>query len=787
MQCEHEIERKRHQSRTQSLLKVLYAIRARKGLGTSFKRSCARSAKPEKMEIQKLLDNLTEEVSCSVCGDIYKEPKQLPCLHSFCLACLNELARTRAVNGNIQCPLCQRQVAVPQSGTFETLPSSFYINSLLDVLAIKQCGTSHVSCGNCATKSQDSSYCFQCSQFWCSGCLNAHNILRANKEHRVVALKDFQARDFEDVFKRPPICKKKHHEKVLEYYCKSCKVGICIVCLNLEHGGHNIEHLEVASEEEKAKILAQVEKAKNNTREYAKKIGKIERELRDVEERVDVVKRQVNSFTEEIILVIRERQRELITEAENTKKTSQDRLTVEKEKIKKIESAINQAENLVQRGASAEVVQSRKHLQEQLEQLVTEELETHPLENNKLAFAENPFLTRSLTTDGIGRLETSHTDCAQSTAEGKGLTEAFTGLEAQFVVTTKNSRGEMCYNPVDRIAVELKRRGGKSPVGNFQVEDKKNGTYQVSYFPVDRGYYDVVVTVNKEDVRGSPFPPIHVKYRKFKPVVSFGKEGIDPGEFQSPWGVAVNEDGEIAVTDLGNNRVQVFTNDGEFLLSFGEKGSDQGQFNNPCGVTYDRDGNFLVVDRGNSRIQQFSRTGQFMRTFGARGELGGKLSRPLGISSCFNGNILVADRDNKHVVVFSPEGRVLLKLNQGGLDPFHCIYHDNRFIVSDGNGSCIKVFSEQGDFLYQFGKRGAGNGEFDRMTGLAIDKSGLLVVCDHGNNRIQLFKLDGTFCCKFRVKRTSSGDFSEPVSVAILRDGKFAVTHWNGHRVQIIQ
>ena len=742
------------------------------------------------MDIQTLLDNLTEEVSCSVCGDIYKEPKHLPCLHSFCLGCLNELARTRAVNGNIQCPLCQRQVAVPQSGTFETLPSSFYINSLLDVLAIKQCGTSNVSCGNCATKSQESSYCFQCSRFWCCGCLNAHNILRENKEHRVVALKDFLAKDFEDVFKRPAICKKKRHEEEMKYYCKGCEVAACQVCLNLEHGGHNIQHLEEVSDEEKAKIMAQVEKAKNKTQHFAEGIGKIETDLLDVEERVEAVKREVNSFAEEIILVIRERQRELITEAENTKKTSQDRLTVEKEKIKnqldKSNSAINQAENLVHRGTSAEIVQSRKQVEEQLEQLVTEELETHPPGNSKLAFAENPFLTRSLTTYGIGRLGTTCTDRVQSTAEGKGLTEAFTGLEAQFVVTTKNSRGEVCYNPVDRIAVELKRRGGEGAVENVQVEDKKNGTYQVSYFAADPGDHDVVVTVNKEDVRGSPLPPIQVKPREFRIVMSFGKQGrTDPGEFHNPWGVAVNEDGEIAVTDLNNNRVQVFTNDGEFLLSFGEEeDNDQGEISSPSGVTYDRDGNLLVVDRGNNRIQQFSRTGQFIGTFGS---LDGKLRNPRGISSCSNGNIIVADRDTKRVVVFSPEGRVLLKLSHVGLDPFHCIYHEKCFIVSDRNRNCIKVFSEQGDFLYHIGKRGAGNGEFNKIGGLAIDKSGRLVVCDTGNHRIQLFRSDGTFCCKFDVKGTIPGNLSEPLSIAIFTDGIFAVTDWNCHHVLIIE
>ena len=203
-------------------------------------------------------------------------------------------------------------------------------------------------------------------------------------------------------------------------------------------------------------------------------------------------------------------------------------------------------------------------------------------------------------------------------------------------------------------------------------------------------------------------------------------------------------------------------------------------------MTYDRDGNLLVVDGRNNRIQQFSRTGQFIRTFGTTRKLDGKLSNPLGISSCSNGNIVVADRGNKRVVVFSPEGRVLLKLKDGGLDPGNCIYHDNRFIVSDWSGDCIKVFSEQGDFLFQFGGKGDGNGEFNGVNGLALDKSGRLVVCDSYNHRIQLFKLDGTFCREFDVKSESTGNLGQPVSVAVSKDGAFVVTDSTGHQLHII-
>ena len=187
-----------------------------------------------KMDVPTLMHNLREEVTCSVCIHLFKEPKQLPCLHIFCLECLNGLAKTNARQGKIKCPICQIEVAVPDCGTMETFPACFHLKNLLDILAIKECNTSKVTCGNCDNKSDEASYCFQCCKFWCKECLNAHSILRENKEHRVLALKDFKDEDFDAVIKRPAFCSKDFHErKVLKFYCKVCQVPICKNCVTL--------------------------------------------------------------------------------------------------------------------------------------------------------------------------------------------------------------------------------------------------------------------------------------------------------------------------------------------------------------------------------------------------------------------------------------------------------------------------------------------------------------------------------------------------------------------------
>ena len=120
---------------------------------------------------------------------------------------LNEILRKSGRHDEIKCPQCRRESRVPRSGNLKDLPANSRINGLLDVLAIKKCDTIGVKCGNCDNESTQSFYCFQCCSFWCAAdCIILHNRMKANREHRALALKDFQNKDFENVLKRPAFC-----------------------------------------------------------------------------------------------------------------------------------------------------------------------------------------------------------------------------------------------------------------------------------------------------------------------------------------------------------------------------------------------------------------------------------------------------------------------------------------------------------------------------------------------------------------------------------------------------
>ena len=370
----------------------------------------------------------------------------------------------------------------------------------------------------------------------------------------------------------------------------------------------------------------------------------------------------------------------------------------------------------------------------------------------------------------------------QSSADGRGISEAIVGLEAHLVVTTRNKKCQSSYDNNDRVTLEISNRQGDNCAAEVQVQDNKDGTYRITYFAKETGTCSASVKVNGEHICGSPFE-VQVKPRQFRVVISFGEQIL-----KYPWGVAVNEQDEITVSDIGNHKIHLFKSDGTHIKSFGGKGAQHGEFDYPSGTAYHGD-NIIVSEQNNHRVQVLSRQGGYLRHFGVDGSLDHQFKFPLGLSINSDGNIIVADRNNKLIKIFSADGQFLHKLGTEGsfTKPFHCIQHDNYLIVSDKGDHCVKCFDRNGNFLYKFGKKGNADGEFNSPHCLSFNKAGHLMVCDTINHRIQVFDLSGKFVAKFGTKGSGMGEFDRPISAAVLSDGKIVVSDFSNSRIQIFE
>ena len=738
------------------------------------------------MDIQTLLNNLHEEVSCSVCMCKYTDPKQLPCLHSFCLHCLNGIQRTSGRRDKIACPECRHEFNVPDNGNLNALPTNFRINSLVDVLAIKECNTTGVKCGNCDERTKQSHYCFQCCDFWCEECIGLHNRIKANKDHYALALEDFQDQDFQNILKRPECCPIPGHEKKeIEFFCNICKVAICNACALTNHDGHGKILLEQAANERKLRVKSAIESQRKRAQTKRSKITKLDESLSEVQEQAARVKTNVKKYTDSIIATIEAKKQEIFDDVERRTKASLQKIGKQKEEIeeqaKRHESEIIDTETLLKRSTSAQLMQPNELMDKILKEENNQEnrSDSDDCSFQKFDFVKNHKLFELVSAEQIGSLKTR---AQLSSADGKGINEAFVGLEAQLEVTTRNANGQQYHDDCDSVTLEVSNRQGDNCLAEVQVKDFKDGSYKIKYFAKETGTCNASLKVNGEHIRGSPFE-VQVKPRQFRPVLSFGQQIL-----QNPFGVAVNQQDQIAVSDVGNHEIHLFKSDGTHIKSFGGKGAQHGEFDFPSGTVYHGD-NIIVAEQSNHRVQVLSRQGGYLRHFGGEGSLDHQLNFPAGLYINSDGNIIVADRNNKLIKIFSADGQFLNKLGTEGsfTKPFHCIQHDNYLIVSDAGDNSVKLFDRKGNFLYKFGKKGNGDGELNTPVCLFMDKAGHLMVCDMSNDRIQVFDLSGKFVAKFGTKGSGLGEFSGPVSAAVLSDGKIVVSDNGNSRIQIFE
>ena len=129
---------------------------------------------------------------------------------------------------------------------------------------------------------------------------------------------------------------------------------------------------------------------------------------------------------------------------------------------------------------------------------------------------------------------------------------------------------------------------------------------------------------------------------------------------------------------------------------------------------------------------------------------------PHGLTVDKKNNIWLTDVGLHQVFKFSHDGRLLMKLGIAkteGDDSLHfnlptdvAVADDGSFYVSDGYGnSRVVKFSAEGKYLFQWGKPGSDEGEFDIPHGITLDKNENVYVADRQNNRIQVFDKNGIF------------------------------------------
>ena len=651
------------------------------------------------------------------------------------------------------------------------MPASYHLNRLVDVLALKDGGTQAQKCSSCDENNTASSYCFVCQIFLCTACFEAHQRLKTTRGHRNVVIQNLNVQDVQELIHRPAVCSQQYHEnQPLEFYCEECKVLICHKCSVVGHNRHTMTDTQKAAQVQKMQMKDALKKVKAETVIYDNEIRKQTELMDKTKNEILSAEKKMTDAVEERIRELREHERVMKAKFAEIYEAQQKHYATRLENFElvltQLQSCIERGESALERNVSAEILQTNQIIVGRCEELlnVTKPDIYKPPHVN--------YIVENQLNPGLDRIVVSNTDPLLCLAEVDNQELVREKTVADFIIVTRDSGGKQCYHEDDQVKVNI-----ITPADDqleTEIKDTKDGKYTVTYTPQCVGQHRVEIQVNGQPLTGSPWV-VQVIPHQYQFAFQFGSEGKEQGQFKCPWDIAVNDKTRtLAVADFNNERVQMFGFDGNFLREISlEAGTSS--------VAFTESGDLLSsVDNDDNKITLYLYTegGQFIRYISDE-----HVKTPWYISVGSDGRIITCDYDDKTIKVLSPDGKdILQSFRAPGCDaePWFVVYQQDKFFVSYPEANRVMVFNNAGEYLYDIGSEGTGDGQFSGPTGLAIDKFDRLIVCVAGNRRLQLFTLDGKYFAKVAAGSLFVHN-SHPFGCAVPDTGHLFVTDNNKH------
>ena len=741
---------------------------------------------------EQALRKLEDQLTCGICLDSYTEPKLLQCFHVFCKQCLERLVVRDRQGLSLQCPSCRRSTLLPPNSV-SGLQTAFYLNNLFEVRdAIEKVKEPQkTQCEKCE-KRVAISFCRNCGQFICALCTQIHQEWKEFSSHEVITLNQLEG----DVAQLVPPKKKvmfcsKHPAKELDLYCETCEELICQHCTVRVHRDHQYDLVTDTFQKHKDVLVTSLQPVEQQLDTVTKSLRQLDIQCRQITDQREALVGNIHKTIRQLQEALEVRRTELIGQLDHITQQKLKTLAAQRDQIELVQTQLSSCLDFVKEslrtGSEGEILAMKKPVVKQVEE-ITAEFKAEvlvPQERADIRFsASTPELTQ--TCQQFGKVYSHPVSPERCYATGKGLEVATVGEQAIAILHAMDTDGKKCEQPLVNTSCELVSDTG-GPTVKTVIQKKEKNKYTISYQPTHRGRHQLHVKVEGVPIRGSPFAVIaRLSIQKLgTPIRTIG--GLN-----RPWGVAVNQRGEIVVAENEGHCISIFSSSGEKIRTFGSKGSAQGQFNHPRGVAVDGDGNILVAD--DHHIQKFTADGKFLTAVGHRGNKDLEFLIPDGIAvNHRNRKVYISDRQNHRVQILNADLTFSSSFGSCGRGDGQFNYpwdvaldSTGNVYVADSEGHRIQVFTSEGKFLKKFGKKGSGNGELNYPSSVSIDSDNIVYVAERGNNHcVSMFTSKGQFLKSFGTKGEGPGQFNYPCGITVDRDGLVYVSEFNNNRIQI--
>ncbi|XP_078692070.1 tripartite motif-containing protein 2-like [Branchiostoma floridae x Branchiostoma belcheri] len=653
---------------------------------------------------------ITEEfLVCQICLEDFKQPKVLPCLHTFCQPCLERLL---ARVGKLSCPTCRQDVPLPQNGV-QGLKSNFLVGKLHDILQnqpkLKGKGETSepreegVPCTACDRGNPAEFYCMECTDYLCQMCNDTHRGLKLTRSHKAVTIQDLQSGRLAAELRARETSKCEDHNELNKFYCDTCHRVICLHCVVTAHKDHQYVEIEKAAERERAKFKDKLPTVQTAAGLHEKWIEELQSVKDDwplqVQRTEEQLEKQAEAIMEAVQKVKNDKIRQLRAMNAAREKQMDAAMEAAEMDLASARSCVQFTDNVLEYGSPAEVMSVAGELTARMEQT-----------------ADKKITERAELTKGFMNL----TFDPPSVELEQEVSKLFGGIK-QTTLSLSNP-----LSPV-RTNVTIGTCGGR-PKLLKTVEEKGSGDGQFN-IPTSLAVTadgDIVVT----DYNNKRLQFLY-KDGSFKKTIDL--------RF-SPWCVAALSNGDLLVTGDGH-RIYVLDNQGRESRVIQVKGAEE-KYCSTVGIAVDGLGRIIVTI--GYQVFVLSPSGNVILKLGDKGQGQQQLSSDLRVTVNSSNHIIISDRENNNLKIFDPTGRHLFTCGSRGSGsgqlrcPFYVITDsEDNIIVADCWNHRVSLFSRDGTFIRHVLTREEHG--VNCPKGLTLTHEGHLAVCD--TDSVKIFKM----------------------------------------------
>ena len=704
------------------------------------------------------LQQLTTELTqCAICLGELKDPRCLPCLHSFCERCLHSSLKVYEHslwkgNNDFHCPNCRKKTTIPHNG-ITGFPKDFKANKISEFLKNLNTPNSIPQCDFCIRsdiKMKSKIFCCDCRKHFCANCEESVHNKPVFESHVTLNINIVN-----------PLNVTKcaiHPNEVVSFLCRTCDINTCILCacnIHLDHDLVQVDDRNLRSEHLTDDLLY----VQGLVLDLQKNIDKLSAIGRHLSLSYEQCAKEIKLQSKKLQDVILANEQRCLQEVDQVFYNTSSKLFNKKDHFQQLmtkpQNLLLVAYNLLSHGFSRDWHDSSLYFEKQIESFKDMSIEINNLDLNNTCteiqflpvdnlsvgtisqyhntniWGINTIMDEINNLEESGQIKETLPDIIEDNDSVKHFSKDHRYMQKsnkkEEPKTYKGSNeDQLSFNSIEETesrSNDHKRRlinhSQKHSFTHLDISQKQNHLEGNCEEKTDDYMYFKRITPkailpkfqmsdNKIHVQKKPYinPQLNIKA---KLLTAIDMKGRGQGHLMEPFSVCFNPAGDIVIGELGNKRLQVFDINGSFkqILGFGH-----------------------VV--------------------------------PLSVVVMDTDRYLIADDLTKSIKIISAEGDIKNVKTSVSFPYAVCIISRDSFVVTDSVFDSINKININGDHICQYSSHGNSLNDLDNPSSLHVTENPTIFVTDTGNHQIKLLDNDLNLLYKFGCYGDHDGGLRYP-------------------------